>query len=116
MQTNVKVLEVGAEGGSITLFGNEIGGNWYFSRKVIDQTPELLDEDWIVQHTKCVATFEAALRLIEQYPWHDLNPEVVHPDFRQKVFATVMERAQTARGGEPRRLSEWQRICGELAR
>lgn len=42
------ILQVGAEGGDVTLYGMLTKNGWLFSRQVIDQTPELLNEPWIL--------------------------------------------------------------------
>jgi hypothetical protein len=40
------IVEVGGEGGSITLYGRRTERGWCFSREVIDWTPELFDREW----------------------------------------------------------------------
>jgi hypothetical protein len=104
------IIEVGAEGGSITLIGFRTAQGWVFSRKVIDQTPELIDEDWIETNSDCVHSWEAAVELLDRYPWSKLYPISVHPDFREKIWSAVQERV----GGDENsglQLSRWREIC-----
>ena len=97
---SVVVLEVGAEGGSVTLVGRENDdGEWRFARITIDQTealfgeadvevsppPVLRPEDW-------VDGWEAGLTLMDRYPWVRLHPVTVHPDFVERVRVAVEER------------------------
>ena len=48
------IVEVGAEGGSVTLYGLRTKQGWLFSRKVIDQSLMLLDEPQIQHDSSCV--------------------------------------------------------------
>jgi hypothetical protein len=41
------IMEIGAEGGSITLFGIHSERGWLYSTSVSDWTPELIDEEAI---------------------------------------------------------------------
>jgi hypothetical protein len=103
------IIEVGAEGGSITLYGLPTDQGWVFSRKVIDQTPELIDEDWIKTNSDCFHSWEAALKLLDRYPWPKLYPISVHPDFRERIWSAVQERLDTDEKSEAR--SRWHAIC-----
>ena len=97
---SVVVLEVGAEGGSVTLIGRENDdGEWRFARITIDQSevlfgeadaevsppPVLRPEDW-------VEGWEAGLALMDRYPWVRLHPVTAHPDFVERVRVAVEER------------------------
>ena len=63
------IIELGAEGGSITLSGFRTERGWCFSRELIDWTPELIDEERIQHTSAIVASWEAALKLLDKYPW-----------------------------------------------
>jgi hypothetical protein len=106
MQCEV-VLEVGAEGGSITLYGLRTNQGWVFSRKVIDQTPELIDEQSIATNSECVGPWEAALGLLDRYPWPRLYPISVHPEFRDRVWSAVQDKLD----GDEEALRRWRAIC-----
>ncbi len=93
------VLEVGAEGGSLTLIGRENDdGTWRFARITNDQTWALFgDEDVPVTvpdltSLTWVDDWEAGLRLMDRYPWVRLSPQYVHPEFVEPVRAAVEER------------------------
>jgi hypothetical protein len=86
------VVEVGTEGGSIALIGKRHGRGWTFSRSVNDWTPELIDEEPIFHRSAEVASWEAALRLLDKYPWQTLYPSKVHPEFRARVWTALEER------------------------
>ena len=55
------IMEIGAEGGSITLFGVNSPRGWLYSRSVGDWTPELIDEERIQHDSNVVNIWEAAL-------------------------------------------------------
>jgi hypothetical protein len=103
------VIEIGGEGGSITLYGLRTNHGWAFSRKVIDQTPELIDEDWIKSNSDCVHSWEAALQLLDRYPWPKLYPISVYPDFQERIWTAVQERLQSNENPEAR--CRWDAIC-----
>ena len=112
MSESEMILEVGAEGGGIKLYGRRGEEGWCFSRNVIDQTPTLLDESAIEHTSKLVDTWPAALALIDKYPWHKLHPLTVHPEFRQKVLEAVIARCSAKGGTASPRLADWHEICG----
>jgi len=96
---SVVVLEVGAEGGSLTLIGRENDdGAWRFARITIDQTEALFGEVDVPTTAPDFATlvwvdgWEAGLALMDRYPWVRLSPQYVHPDFVERVRAAVEER------------------------
>ena len=75
------VLQLGAECGSLTLYGMQTEQGWVFCRNLIDWTPQLIDEERIQHKSPVVDSWGAALTLLDQYPWQTLFPLVVHPKF-----------------------------------
>src|SRR5262249_26030188 len=100
------ILEVGAEGGAITLYGVRAPDGWRFSTSMLDQTPSLLPDAFHEQGSRKdyegVNPWEAALRLIDRYPWHRLHPLTVHPEFGERVLdcrtKPVRQRSKTGEG------------------
>jgi hypothetical protein len=93
MNESEVIIEVGAEGGSVTLYGIRTDRGWLFSREVIDSGYVFIDEGPTVQHkTAVVDTWEAALALLDQYPWATLYPISIHPDFMQIILVAMQER------------------------
>jgi hypothetical protein len=93
------VVEVGAEGGSLTLIGREgEGGAWRFARITIDQTEALFGETDVPSTAPDLTTlvwvdsWEAGLSLMDRYPWVRLSPQYVHPDFVERVKTAIEER------------------------
>ena len=88
-----KVLEVGAEGGSVTLVGRRFAsGAWQFARITADQTEALygeadveLPEPPSVDMLEWVEEWDAGLQLINRYPWAKSYPLEVHAAFRESV-------------------------------
>jgi hypothetical protein len=117
------VLGVGAELGSIELLGTRAARGWLFHTSIKDQSIWLLNEedrgDLVSQHaSEWVDSWEAALALLDKYPWHRLHPLAVHPEFKQKIWAAVQERFQKERrsvGGQGsfrHYLEPWRKLCG----
>jgi hypothetical protein len=104
------VLEVGAEGGSISLYGFRTDRGWRFARKVIDQTAELIDESSVEARSDVVCSWEAALALLDRYPWPVLVPISVHTDFRDQIWSAVQGRLRNEEGSEIK-LRRWRELC-----
>lgn len=117
------VLRIAAEGGGITLIGIRKGGGWLFRRNVRDWTPELIDEEWLAHESRSVDSWEAALDLLDQYPWHVLSPITIHPAFRKAIFDAIEVRYDA--GTDPSNdkfapakrsnsnYEKWRRLCDE---
>jgi hypothetical protein len=112
------IVEISAEGGSITLFGHKgSNGEWRFARGVNDQTPTLLPEEEggvpAISHDSCwVNTWPQALALLDRYPWAMLAVTKVHPEFRERLWAEASLRLKdkttdTANGRKER----WAQAC-----
>jgi hypothetical protein len=113
------IVGIAAEGAAITLCGwqDELG-RWQFSRDVNDQTPTLLDEDDgggpAISHSSArVDTWEAALALLDKYPWAMLAGMEVHPEFRERVWAAITARLSTQQSSRIEHTrARWARACG----
>jgi hypothetical protein len=109
------ILELGAEGGSITIMGRKSpGGAWRFCLEKNEAAmADLLSEEDLADfasgdfHSRSafVSSFDEALRLIDQYPWHRLWPTKVHSEFYDSVLAAVRKR-----GGDVER---WIRMLSQ---
>jgi hypothetical protein len=76
------ILQLGAEGGSITLYGMETERGWLFSRNVSDWTR--------IQHkSPVVDSWDAAVDLLDQYPWQRLSPLMIHPEFSERIWSAL---------------------------
>jgi Molybdopterin-binding domain of aldehyde dehydrogenase len=108
-KTNIEIiLELGAEGGSIALYGLRTERGWSFRRELIDSTSELIDEPRLENASDVVDSWEAALELLDQYPWPMLYPISIHPEFRQKIWASLQNRAHKA--SRPA-FNRWDALC-----
>jgi hypothetical protein len=110
MDKDEVVVEVGAEGGSIALIGTRRDRGWTFSRSVNDWTPELIDEEPIFHKSAEVDSWEAALRLLDKYPWETLYPLKVHPEFRARIWIAVQERL-AGNNENILKLERWRNLC-----
>lgn len=86
------IVEVGSEGGSLTLYGIQSPEGWQFKVETSEAAlvddeddPDMLERPW-------VATWRSALKQLDGYPWTQLFPLSVHPDFRDKVFKALQTR------------------------
>jgi hypothetical protein len=106
------IVEVGAESGSVTLYGIRSNRGWIFSRHSIDQSAAFLAEPSHVLDSQSVSSWTEALALLDSYPWHRLYPLQVHPDFREAVFDAVKVRYGDAENSVWNRLADWKTLCG----
>jgi hypothetical protein len=99
----------------ITLYGRRASTGWLYSAKAIDQTPGLLPEEFdgpeIRKELGMVDSWDAALRLIDRYPWHRLYPLVVHPEFRARIWAAVQNRFEGDQGFAETEIERWRDLC-----
>ena len=102
------IMEIGGEGGSIILFGFRTERGWSFSREVT----ECIDEDRTGHKSVVVGSWRAALKLVDRYPWCNLFPVRIHPEFKQKIWAAVQERLHRSPGISQHQLGNWRKLCG----
>ncbi|MGA9060479.1 MAG: hypothetical protein WB341_02325 [Terracidiphilus sp.] len=102
------VLEVGFEGGSITLFRERVGESWAFRIETnevaaLDMLSEE-DREGILPRSKTAlaTTFQAALDALDKYPWVRAHPLRVHPEYKDAILAAVCERIAGSRATSPR--------------
>lgn len=90
-----KILEVGLEGGAVTLEGRRLPrGRWEF-RIVQDWGTawELIDEAPPArQPAPWMSSWEEALAKLDEGPWTQMLPLVVHPEFAERIVAIVLAR------------------------
>lgn len=85
------IVEVGAEGGSLTLYGIQSPDGWQFRAETNEaalddgDTPDLPERPW-------AATWRSALKQLDAYPWTQLYPLKVHPEFSDRVFKALQTR------------------------
>lgn len=93
--TYEKILEVGAEGGTVGIVGQPVDGGWLF--RVRADEAELLaqtDEDAEIatpQRSWCT-TWRSVLKQLDAYPWVQLYPLAVHPAFKERVISALRTR------------------------
>jgi hypothetical protein len=108
MDKDEVIVEVGAEGGSIGLIGKRHGRGWTFSR--LTDEYDFDDEKPIFHKSAEVDSWEAALRLLDKYPWQTLFPCKVHPEFRTRIWPAVEKRLA---GDDEKllKLERWRNLC-----
>ena len=101
------ILEVGTEGGSITLHGVRTASGWRYFREADDQTPQLVGDPSLQHRSAPCETWWEALALLNRYPWEHLYAVAVHPEFRELVREALLLRT---RGEEPRWSRNWHAL------
>lgn len=94
------VIEVGAEGGSLTLFRgkHELDQDWRFflGRNECAMAGLLSDEDLkglsLSNNSDFVHTWDEALKLMDKYPWHRLHPVYARNDCAVLIWAALQAR------------------------
>ena len=84
IRTMIKILELLAEGGSLTVLGRQVGDAW---RYVIIANAPALAEKASGPTTTPLATWEEVLEKLEGYEWRKLRMRFLHPDFAKRVEA-----------------------------
>jgi len=93
MKTEIIIMTIGAEGGSIDLVGARTDGNWQFRIETSDQRWMLEDDD---DHgppvSPWVSTWPDAVAQLDLYPWPQLHPVRIHPEFRAMVAQSLKQK------------------------
>jgi hypothetical protein len=105
------VLEVGTEGGSLSILRTRApDGAWRFA--LLTNESALDDDDRRTSSFSpkpgSVETFAAALQLINRYPWHTFMPLQLHKEYAAAVRAEVLRR------GGKRDLARWELELPEI--
>lgn len=86
------IVKVGCEGGSFTLYGIQAPNGWQFRAETNEAV--LIDDEDLSEPAErpWVKTWRSALKQLDSYPWTQLYPVTVHPEFRQRVFKALQTR------------------------
>ena len=112
----VKIIDVGAEGGGITLFGwKDEKGVWHYLRETDERTlmnmmPED-DQKGLCFYSKSDSTtdWDEAIKLMYRYPWPCLYPLYVHPEFVDLVMIALKNAPERYR--ERINFHNWDVVC-----
>ena len=108
--TGETILELGAEGGTLTLFGNrDTAGQWQFwieedetaLNYLLDEEDQV-DSETLIHTSKSVLSLPDAFALLDEYRWPCLIPLQVHPEFRLAILREVQKK------GSPEELASWR--------
>ena len=107
------VLEIGGEGGSLTLLETETPQGRQFMVAIVDQTLEWIGEGEVIDRVVGTSeTWPGALELLDTYPWHMLFPLRVHADFADRILEAAEARlAKEESSHKERRLECWREEC-----
>ncbi|GAB3554749.1 hypothetical protein GCM10027343_43070 [Noviherbaspirillum agri] len=87
------IFELGAEGGSLTVFGRKAGEQWIFLLKSVDQSEALIDANVAaLNQLASYPSLHEVFGAMDRYPWHRLYPLRVHPLFRDQIHKEVQSR------------------------
>lgn len=112
------LIRIGAEGGSIAVYGHagDLATAGRYKVMIVDQTPTFLNDDErglaIRQDSGWISTWSAAIQFLDRFPWPDLVGLYVDPSVAQQLWTDVQSYSQ--RSGKPiqgRQLARWSRVC-----
>ena len=83
-RTMIKILELVAEGGSLTVLGRQVGGTWRYV--IIANAPALAEQAGGARETP-LATWDEVIEKLEGYEWRKLRMRFLHPEFAKRVEA-----------------------------
>jgi hypothetical protein len=98
INTKEMILEIGAEGGSLSIQRFRTPeGKWKFIFITNESAmADFLDEedqiDLFKKHPP-VDTFEAALQLLNEYPWHKMHVLTLHHDYAEIIQTEKQKRS-----------------------
>lgn len=86
------IIELGAKGGSVTLFGIQSPDGWQY--RVETNEPALFDDEDLpnLPERTWVGTWRSALKQLDAYPWTQLYPLTINPKFGDRVFKALQKR------------------------
>ena len=112
------LLEVGGEGGSLTVEGVcDAVGRWRFRARrgeylFVDLLPGEISVREAGSTGGWTESWEEVLGQLDRYPWARLSPRVVHQEFAERVLAAVRERLDGDRFARQGQLDDWLRAAG----
>lgn len=111
----VTVLQVGGEGGGLTLVGMQTERGWEYLLERADQTLTFIGEgEEINGIVGTCGTWRGALKRLDSYPWHMLFPLHVHPDFSARIWRAAKRRLACEPSSHAlRRLERWREVCNQ---
>jgi len=111
----IKIIDVGAEGGGITLFGwKDDKGVWHYLRETDERTLMGImskeDQKGVCFYSKSesVTDWNEALKMMYRYPWPCLFPLYVHPEFAELVQC---ELKRASKRWEHIDFHHWDAVC-----
>jgi NAD-dependent SIR2 family protein deacetylase len=110
------IVGVAGKSGGITLLGIQTPEGWKYCRGYSEsaQFDVFFNEGDVTSsllwnRSEIVDTWEEALKLLDEYPWVQLHPFNVHPEFQLKVWTEVLRRHHEFT--RYNRLQEWFDAC-----
>ncbi len=107
------VVEIGGEGGSLSLFASESHAMPEYVLSIVDQSLLFIDEGGVIEGERGRATsWRGALKLLDRYPWHMLYPVQVRPEYWKRILDAVTRRLAKERSSYAgSRLEKWRAVC-----
>ena len=108
------ILHILTEGGGFKLMGNWRRSGLHFRLEVSKSIQrECRGQLQSTQEPEEFSSWGAALKGINRYPWHMLDPLVVHPNFAPRIWRAWLKRSK---GADQQPMGErWARLCGSAA-
>jgi hypothetical protein len=105
------ILSLGAEEGSMTLYGIKLDDEWNFlllydKSTRTDFISQPSEDNLLKQDLMYRSGFQSALELLDEHSWHMLIPRTIHPDFAEQLLVEVEKRIPPGHF----RLTFWRRL------
>lgn len=86
------IVDVGSEGGSLTLYGVQSPEGWQFRVESNESALEDDEDMTDLPERPWVGTWRSALKQLDAHPWTQLHPLAVHSEFCDRVFKALQTR------------------------
>jgi hypothetical protein len=96
------ILSLGADIGSMTLYGVKLQDEWHFLLK-----PDITIDHSNLHKEVCLKKgFNEAIEMLNEYPWHTYIPRRIHPEFAELILKEVENKLES----EHVRIAYWRRL------
>lgn len=104
------LLQLEGDGSEICIVGHWSSDGWEFKLETGSNRFSAIEETAKPPPETLIASWRMALKKLDCYPWCQLTPVSVHPEFQDRVWQARQRR--TTKAGDIGRIAAWVDACG----